>query len=42
VFFGSGGGWRGGGKETFPKIAESFAKILAKFHELEISKKPQH
>jgi len=31
-----------GGDETFPKFAESFAKILAKFHELKISKKPQH
>jgi len=39
-------GWGGGGDETFPKFAksfaESFAKILAKFHELKISKKPQH
>jgi len=38
-----GGGWGGGGDETFPKFAESFAKsfanILAKFHELKISKK---
>jgi len=36
----------GGGDETFPKFAEgfakSFAKICAKFHELKISKKPQH
>jgi len=32
----------GGGDESFPKFAESFAKILAKFHELKISKKPQH
>jgi len=40
------GGWGGGGDKTFPKFAESFvesfAKILAKFHELKISKKPQH
>jgi len=35
-------GWGGEGDETFPKFAESFAKILAKFHELKISKKPQH
>jgi len=46
VLFGGGGGWGGGGNETFPKFAESFAdsfvKILAKFHELKISKKPQH
>jgi len=38
------GGWLsvgggGGGNKTFPKFAESFAKILAKFHELKISKK---
>jgi len=35
-----------GGDETFPKFAESFAEsfanILAKFHELKISNKPQH
>jgi len=35
--------WGGGSNETFPKFAESFAKsfgkILAKFHELKISKK---
>jgi len=37
-----GMGWGGGGDETFPKFAKSFAKILAKFHELKISKKPQH
>jgi len=37
-----GGGWGGGGDKTFPKYAESFAKILATFHELKISKKPQH
>jgi len=45
VYF--GGGWgRGGDDETFPiyaeSFAESFAKILAKFHELKISRKPQH
>jgi len=38
-------GWGGGGDETFPKFAEtfaeSFANILAKFHELKISKKTQ-
>jgi len=38
VFLG-GGGWGGGGDETFPKFAESLAKILAKFQELKISKK---
>jgi len=38
VFF-WGGRWGGGGNETFPKFAESFGKILAKFHELKISKK---
>jgi len=42
VFFGGGKG----GDETFPKFAKSFteifAKILEKFHELKISKKPQH
>jgi len=46
MFFGGWGGWGGGGDEIFPKFvesfAESFAKILAKFHELKISKKPQH
>jgi len=31
-----------GGDETFPKFAESFAKILAKFHELKISKKTHY
>jgi len=33
--------WRGGGggDESFPKFAVSFAKILAKIHELKISKK---
>jgi len=42
-FFGRGGGWGGGDDdETFPKFAESFAKILAKFYELKISKKLQH
>jgi len=41
VFF-MGRGWGGGGNESFPKFAESFAKIFAKFHELKISKKPQH
>jgi len=41
VFLG-GGRWGGGGEETFPKFAESFAKILAKFQELKMSKKPQH
>jgi len=39
-FFLGGGGWGGGGDETFPKFVESFAKsfakILAKFHELKI------
>jgi len=30
------------GDETFPKFVESFAKILAKFLELKISKKTQH
>jgi len=43
MFFFVGGGWGGGGDETFPKFAESlatsFANILAKFHELKISKK---
>jgi len=35
-----GGWWGGGGDETFPKsFDESFAKILAKFHELKIFKK---
>jgi len=38
-FWGGGGGWGGGGDKTFPKFAESFAKILAKFHELKIKKK---
>jgi len=33
IFFGGG---EGGGDKTFPKFAESFAKILAKFHELKI------
>jgi len=46
VFFGGGGGWGGGGDKTFPKFdksfAESFAKILAKFDELKISKKTQY
>jgi len=42
MFFWEGGGGEEGGDETFPKFAESFAKILAKFHELKISKKPQH
>jgi len=46
MFFWEGGGWGGGGDETFQKFAESFAesfaKILAKFHELKISKKTQH
>jgi len=46
VFSLGGEGWGGGGDETFPKFAKSFtknfAKILAKFHELKISKKPQH
>jgi len=46
MFFWEGGGWEGGGDETFQKfaesLAESFAKILAKFHELKISKKSQH
>jgi len=37
-----GGGWGGGGDETFPEFAESFAKILAKFNELKISIKTQH
>jgi len=41
-FLGGEGWWGGGGDETFPKFAKSFAKILAKFHELKISKKPQH
>jgi len=35
-----GGGWGEGEDESFPKFAknfaESFAKILAKFHELKI------
>jgi len=35
-------GLGGGSDETFSKFAESFAKILAKFHELKISKKTQH
>jgi len=43
---GAKGGCGGEGDETFPKFAESFAKsfakILAQFHELKISKKPQH
>jgi len=46
MFFGGEGGWGGGGDETFPKFAksfaESFAKILANFHELKLSKKPQN
>jgi len=46
MFFWGGEGWEGGGDETFPKFAESFAKsfanILAKFYELKISKNPQH
>jgi len=46
MFFWEGGGWGGGGDETFQKFAEnfaeSFAKILAKFHELKISKESQH
>jgi len=42
MFSFGGGGWGGGGDETFPKFAKSFAKILAKLHELKISKKPQH
>jgi len=44
--FWEGGGWGGGGDETFPKFddsfAESFAKILEKLHELKMSKKTQH
>jgi len=40
VFLGGWGGWGGGGVETFTKLAESFAesfaKIMAKFHELKI------
>jgi len=39
MFLGGGGG----GDETFPEFdesfSESFAEILAKFHELKISKK---
>jgi len=46
MFFWGEGKWGGGGEETFPKFAESFAEsfanILAKFHELKISKKTQH
>jgi len=36
--------WDGGkGDEILPKVfAKSFANILAKFHELRISTKPQH
>jgi len=37
VFLGGGGGGRGG-DEAFPKFVESFAKILAKFHELKKKK----
>jgi len=44
TFFCEGGGEKG--DETFPKFAESFvksfAKNLAKFHELKMSKKQQH
>jgi len=46
MFFWGGGGWGGGGDETFPnlpKVSPKIStKILAKFHELKISKKPQH
>jgi len=42
-FLGGGGGWGEGGNESFPKLSKSFvksfAKILAKFHELKVSKK---
>jgi len=42
MVFGGVGEWGEGGNETFPNFAKSFDKILAKFHELKISKKPQH
>jgi len=42
VFLGERGGRGRGGNEAFPKFDESFAKILAKFHDLKISKKLQH